>query len=236
MRRRGWASTRIVIGQDPAPPALAKRNLWRRPGSTVNLVKGTLGPFGWRPRPFTKRMAGFAWLVSVNEISPECCHWLTRITWLESSMSYNALWGSLMSACFTINAPNMPFETSSPANRTRYRLCPRTSIILQIIIAHDWKKDCLIADYVHFTPSLSSIRLRNIYALWIDRYLHKRWCHEWVYVKWKSFVAHYSISFIKIIHYTFYIYTHETEVLFSNVVESNVISRLIGWDNEKNRK
>lgn len=33
-----------------------------------------------------------------------------------------------------------------------------------------------------------------------------------------------------------YIYIHETEVLFSNVVESNVISRLIGWDNEKNRK
>lgn len=33
-----------------------------------------------------------------------------------------------------------------------------------------------------------------------------------------------------------YIYTHETEVLFSNVLESNVISRLIGWDNEKNRK
>lgn len=30
-----------------------------------------------------------------------------------------------------------------------------------------------------------------------------------------------------------YIYTHETEVLFSNVLESNVISRLIGWDNEK---
>lgn len=132
IRRRGWASTRIVIGQDPAPPALANRNLWRRPGSTVNLVRGTLGPFGWRPRPFTKRMAGFAW-PSVNVISPECCHWLTRITWFESSTSYNALWGSLMSACFTINAPNMPFETSSPANRTRYRFRRREKRFRSIV-------------------------------------------------------------------------------------------------------
>lgn len=53
---------------------------------------------------------------------------------------------------------------------------------------------------------LSSSRLCNyIYALWIDHYLRKRWCHEWMYAKRKSFVAHYSISFIKIIcYYTFY--------------------------------
>lgn len=140
IRRRGWASTRTVIGQDPAPPALANRNLWRRPGSTVNLVRGTLGPFGCRPRPFTKRMAGFVW-PSVNVISPECCHWLTRITWLESSTSYNALWGSLMSACFTINAPNMPFETSSPENRARYTQrggSIRIRIILEITA---WSKN-----------------------------------------------------------------------------------------------
>ena len=86
IRRRGWASTEIVIGQDPAPPAFATRNLWRRPGITVNLVKGTLGPFGCRPLPFTKRIAGFAW-PSVNVISVECCHWLTRTTWSESSIS-----------------------------------------------------------------------------------------------------------------------------------------------------
>lgn len=86
IKRSVWPSMKSVTGHAPAPPALAMRNLWRRPGITVNVFRGTVGPLGWRPLPLIRRIAGFTW-PWLSDTSGECCQWVTRTTWLGSSMS-----------------------------------------------------------------------------------------------------------------------------------------------------
>lgn len=88
IKTRGWSSIVNVTAQDPAPPACAILNRCLCPGITVNVVNGVSGPSVWRPRPLTRRIAGFLRnSLAVPSVTIVWCQAETRTTWLGSSMS-----------------------------------------------------------------------------------------------------------------------------------------------------